>query len=91
MLAKPAPARALADRLMVVPPKDLNPQAPATGRYSSAIATVAGENRVSHPDLAVALLDQTDAPTHHRVQWAVSHRPTRHGAPGGSVSRSRRG
>ncbi|MGW2254578.1 NAD(P)-dependent oxidoreductase [Kitasatospora sp. NPDC001660] len=59
--------------LMVVPPMDLNPHAPTTGRYTSAVGTVVGEGRISHADLAVALLDEIDTPAHSRVQWAVSH------------------
>ncbi|WP_404869776.1 NAD(P)-dependent oxidoreductase [Kitasatospora griseola] len=61
------------DWLMVVPPMDLAPDAPATGRYATAIGTVTGTGRISHADLAVALLDEIDTPRHHAVQLAVSH------------------
>ncbi|KDN86076.1 NAD(P)-dependent oxidoreductase [Kitasatospora cheerisanensis] len=61
------------DWLMVVPPMDLTPDAPATGGYVSAVGAVTGTGRISHADLAVALLDEIDAPKHHAVQLAVSH------------------
>ncbi|MEV4557638.1 NAD(P)H-binding protein [Kitasatospora sp. NPDC049285] len=61
------------DWLMVVPPMDLNAEAPVTGRYVGAVGAVVGTGRISHADLAVALLDEIDAPAHHAVQWAVSH------------------
>ncbi|MFJ5925843.1 NAD(P)-dependent oxidoreductase [Kitasatospora sp. NPDC092948] len=61
------------DWLMVVPPMDLTPDAPATGHYLTAVDTVTGTGRISHADLAVALLDEIDTPKHHAVQLAVSH------------------
>lgn len=61
------------DWLMVVPPMDLTAEATVTGRYVSAVGKVVGEGRISHADLAVALIDAIEAPQHHRVQWAVSH------------------
>ncbi|MGW4692138.1 NAD(P)-dependent oxidoreductase, partial [Kitasatospora cineracea] len=61
------------DWLMVVPPMDLTPDAPATGRYTSAVGTVTGTGRISHADLAVALLEEIESPRHHAVQLAVSH------------------
>ncbi len=61
------------DWLMVVPPVDLTPGAPATGRYTSAVGTVTGTGRISHADLAVALLEEIESPRHHAVQLAVSH------------------
>ncbi|POX57393.1 NmrA family transcriptional regulator [Streptomyces sp. Ru71] len=61
------------DWLMVVPPMDLNEQAEVTGRYTSAIGSLVGQGRISHQDLAVALLDEIETPRHHGVQWAVSH------------------
>ncbi|MFJ8438369.1 NAD(P)-dependent oxidoreductase [Kitasatospora griseola] len=61
------------DWLMVVPPMDLTADAPATGRYATAVDTVTSTGRISHADLAVALLDEIDTPTHHAVQLAVSH------------------
>ncbi|MFG2694332.1 NAD(P)-dependent oxidoreductase [Kitasatospora sp. NPDC048407] len=61
------------DWLMVVPPMDLNADAPTTGQYVTAVNTVTGTGRISHPDLAVALLDEIDTPEHHATQLAVSH------------------
>ncbi|MBW5421621.1 NAD(P)H-binding protein [Streptomyces sp. BG9H] len=61
------------DWLMVVPPMDLNAEAEATGSYRGAVGTVVGQGRISHADLAVALLDEIEEPRHHGVQWAVSH------------------
>ncbi|MFF7634420.1 NAD(P)-dependent oxidoreductase [Kitasatospora sp. NPDC008050] len=61
------------DWLMVVPPMDLNAQAEATGSYRSAVGAVVGQGRISHADLAVALLDEIERPQHRGVQWAVSH------------------
>ncbi|MGW4382912.1 NAD(P)-dependent oxidoreductase [Kitasatospora sp. NPDC004531] len=61
------------DWLMVVPPMDLTPDAPTTGRYVTAVNTVTGTGRISHADLATALLDEIDAPKHHATQLAVSH------------------
>jgi putative NADH-flavin reductase len=61
------------DWLMVVPPMDLNAEAEATGSYRSAVGAVVGAGRISHADLAVALLDEIDEPRHHGVQLAVSH------------------
>ncbi|MFI2608675.1 NAD(P)-dependent oxidoreductase [Kitasatospora sp. NPDC018619] len=61
------------DWLMVVPPMDLDAQAEATGHYRGAVDTVVGRGRISHADLAVALLDEIETPRHHGVQWAVSH------------------
>ncbi|MDR3034454.1 MAG: hypothetical protein LBV78_15295 [Kitasatospora sp.] len=50
---------------------DLTPDAPATGRYTSAVGT--GTGRISYADLAVALLKEIESPRHHAVQLAVSH------------------
>ncbi|OKJ08358.1 NmrA family transcriptional regulator [Kitasatospora sp. CB01950] len=61
------------DWLMVVPPMDLTADAPTTGRYVTAVGAVTGTGRISHPDLAAALLDEIDAPKHHAAQLAVSH------------------
>ncbi|MGW2396426.1 NAD(P)-dependent oxidoreductase [Kitasatospora sp. NPDC001664] len=61
------------DWLMVVPPMDLDAEAAVTGSYRSAVGAVVGEGRISHADLAVALLDEIEEPRHHRVQLAVSH------------------
>ncbi|WP_079063106.1 NAD(P)-dependent oxidoreductase [Streptacidiphilus griseoplanus] len=61
------------DWLMVVPPLDLDAGAEDTGHYRSAVGEVVGQGRISHADLAVALLDEIETPRHHGVQWAVSH------------------
>ncbi len=61
------------DWLMVVPPMDLNAEAPVTGSYRTAVGTVIeGEGRIAHADLALALLDELERPAHHGVQLAVS-------------------
>ncbi|MDG4860804.1 NAD(P)H-binding protein [Streptomyces sp. T-3] len=68
-----AEAPAGLDWLMVVPPMDLNAEAPSTGTYRSAVGSVVdGPGRISHADLAVALLDEIEAPRHRRVQLGVS-------------------
>ncbi|MFI8519604.1 NAD(P)-dependent oxidoreductase [Streptomyces sp. NPDC085481] len=61
------------DWLMVVPPLDLNQEAPVTGGYRTAVGTVLdGPGRIAHPDFARAILDEIDRPLHSRVQLAVS-------------------
>ncbi|MER6998786.1 NAD(P)H-binding protein [Streptomyces sp. NPDC000410] len=61
------------DWLMVVPPMDLNPEAPRTGGYRTAVGTVLdGPGVISHADLAIALLDEIETPRHSRVQLAVA-------------------
>ncbi|MFI6058291.1 NAD(P)-dependent oxidoreductase [Streptomyces sp. NPDC051286] len=61
------------DWVMVVPPMDLDVAGPRTGRYRSAVGTVLdGTGHISHPDLAIALLDEIDTPRHHRIQLAVA-------------------
>lgn len=68
------------DWLMVVPPLDLNADAEPTGGYRTAVGTVLeGPGRISHADLAIALLDEIDTPRHSRVQLAVTA-ATAHGA-----------
>ncbi|WP_327352292.1 NAD(P)-dependent oxidoreductase [Streptomyces sp. NBC_01304] len=72
LLLEEAPAGL--DWLMVVPPMDLNAQAPSTGSYRTAVGSVVegAAGRISHADLAVALLDEIEAPRHRRVQLGVS-------------------
>ena len=71
LLLEEAPAGL--DWLMVVEPLDLNAQAPSTGAYRTAVGSVvAGSGRISHADLAVALLDEIEVPRHRRVQLGVS-------------------
>lgn len=61
------------DWLMVVPPMDLDAAGPRTGTYRSAQGTLLdGTGHISHPDLAVALLDEIDNPRHRRIQLAVA-------------------
>ncbi|MFF1482025.1 NAD(P)-dependent oxidoreductase [Streptomyces sp. NPDC058301] len=61
------------DWLMVVPPLDLDAEGPRTGRYRTAVGTVLdGPGHISHPDLALAVLDEIDEPGHARVQLAVA-------------------
>ncbi|MFJ7961287.1 NAD(P)-dependent oxidoreductase [Streptomyces sp. NPDC096319] len=61
------------DWLMVVPGLDLNAEAERTGGYRTAVGRVIeGPGRISHADLALALLDEIDHPRHSRVQLAVS-------------------
>ncbi|WP_329396056.1 NAD(P)-dependent oxidoreductase [Streptomyces melanogenes] len=61
------------DWLMVVPPLDLDAEGPRTGRYRTAVGTVLdGPGHISHPDLALAVLDEIDEPGHTRVQLAVA-------------------
>ncbi|MFI1102124.1 NAD(P)-dependent oxidoreductase [Streptomyces melanogenes] len=61
------------DWLMVVPPLDLDAEGPRTGRYRTAVGTVLdGPGHISHPDLALAVLDEIDEPGHSRVQLAVA-------------------
>ncbi|MCA6092285.1 NAD(P)H-binding protein [Streptomyces sp. SCA3-4] len=61
------------DWLMIVPPLDLNADAESTGGYRMAIGTVLdGPGRISHPDLAIAVLDEIETARHSRVQLAVT-------------------
>ncbi|MGW4163066.1 NAD(P)-dependent oxidoreductase [Streptomyces sp. NPDC004788] len=61
------------DWLMVVPPLDLNAEAPVTGGYRTAVGTVLdGPGRIAHADLARAIVDEAERPRHSRVQLAVS-------------------
>jgi putative NADH-flavin reductase len=66
------------DWLMVVPPMNLDPAGPRTGRYRTARGTaLAGPSptepgHLSHPDLAIALVDELTKPAHSRIQLAVA-------------------
>ncbi|MFC9392013.1 NAD(P)-dependent oxidoreductase [Streptomyces sp. NPDC057027] len=61
------------DWLMVVPGMDLNAEAERTGGYRTSVGTVLdGTGRISHADLALALLDEIERPRHSRVQLGVS-------------------
>ncbi|NYI03572.1 NAD(P)-dependent oxidoreductase [Allostreptomyces psammosilenae] len=64
-----APAAGL-DWLVVSPAGDFDRSGARTGRY--AVAPVDVASRVSYADLAVALLDEIDAPRHHRTHIGVA-------------------
>ncbi|GAA1193295.1 hypothetical protein F4556_000723 [Kitasatospora gansuensis] len=57
------------DWLVVSPSGDFDHQGTRTGGY--ALAPADAEDRISYPDLAVALLDEIDRPTHHRTHLGV--------------------
>jgi uncharacterized protein len=57
------------DWLVVSPSGDFDHQGTRTGRYTLAPADA--DERISYPDLAVALLDEIDRPTHHRTHLGV--------------------
>lgn len=61
--------------LMVSPALVLDANAPRTGRYRIAgdqlVVAEDGTSHISYADLAVALLDEIDAPKHHRTRIAV--------------------
>lgn len=60
---------------MVVPPMGLDAAGPRTGTYRAARGAVLdGTMHISHPELAVALLDEIDNPPHRRIQPAVADR-----------------
>ncbi|MEU3610235.1 NAD(P)H-binding protein [Streptomyces sp. NPDC035033] len=68
-----AEAGAGLDWLMVVPPAELDAEAERTGGYRTAVgAVIDGGGRIAHADLALALLDEIEAPRHSRVQLAVA-------------------
>lgn len=57
------------DWLVVSPAGDFHQDGARTGRYRAATADPA--SRVSYADLAVALIDEIDAPAHHRTHLGV--------------------
>lgn len=62
------------DWLVLTPPPRLSPDARRTGGYrlgDDVLDTTATARLLSYPDLALAVLDQIDAPTVHRCQAAV--------------------
>ncbi|MFJ3792000.1 NAD(P)-dependent oxidoreductase [Kitasatospora sp. NPDC090091] len=59
------------DWVVVTPPLDLDRTAPGTGRYRTGGPQVLGD-RIAQADLAVAVVDQLTAPSHHREQIAVA-------------------
>ncbi|MGW1013017.1 NAD(P)-dependent oxidoreductase [Streptomyces termitum] len=61
------------DWLMVVPPLELDREAEVTGGYRTAVGRVVdGPGRISHADLARAVLDEVEVPRHSRVLLAVA-------------------
>ena len=57
------------DWLVVSPAGDFDHGGARTGRYRTAMADAA--SRVTYADLAVALIDEIDTPTHHRTHLGV--------------------
>lgn len=57
------------DWLVISPAGDFDHGGARTGRYQFAAADAA--SRVSYPDLAVALLDEIDTPSHHHAHLGV--------------------
>lgn len=57
------------DWLIVSPSGDFDHAGGRTGRYRPAPATMDG--RISHADLAVALLDEIETPKHHRTHLGI--------------------
>ncbi|MET9919267.1 NAD(P)-dependent oxidoreductase [Streptomyces sp. NPDC059605] len=66
-------ARTPVDWLVLTPPALLEAGAPRTGRYrvGGEVVPETGPAHLSYADLAVALLDEIDAPRHHRAQVSV--------------------
>lgn len=60
------------DWLMLTPPAGLDPAGPRLGRYRTGGDT-APPTGLSYADLAVAVLDEIDAPAHHRTRISVFH------------------
>jgi putative NADH-flavin reductase len=61
------------DWLMLTPPAQLELDAPRTGRYRIGGDTLPdpGSARLSYADLAVAIVDEIETPTHHRARVSV--------------------
>jgi uncharacterized protein len=57
------------DWLVVSPAGDFDHHGPRTGRYRTAVAEAASQ--VSYADFAIALLDEIDAPKHHRAHVGI--------------------
>ncbi len=58
------------DWIMLTPPARLEPD-PRTGRYRLGGDTVPPSEHLSHADLAVAMIDEIEAPRHHRTRVSV--------------------
>lgn len=60
------------DWVVVTPPMDLGHDGARTGRYRIGGPVLPeGGGHISHPDLAIAVVDEVERPTHHRAQVAV--------------------
>jgi hypothetical protein len=61
------------DWLMLTPPARLEPDRPRTGRYrvGDETATDISDTHLSYDDLAVAIVDEIEAPRHHRTRVSV--------------------
>jgi putative NADH-flavin reductase len=59
------------DWLVLTPPMTFAADGERTGVYRSGGDAVLGE-RMSYADFAIALLDEIEAPAHHRTRIAVS-------------------
>lgn len=57
------------DWVILSPAGDFDYNAAPTGRYRTAPALAA--SRVTHADLADALIDEIDSPTHHRLHLGI--------------------
>ncbi|MEV4510130.1 NAD(P)H-binding protein [Dactylosporangium sp. NPDC049525] len=60
------------DWLMLTPPAGLDPAGPRLGRYRTG-GDAAPATGLSYADLAVAVLDEIETPTHHRTRVSVFH------------------
>lgn len=65
--ADPAPV----DWLVLTPPARLDRDGPRTGRYRVGGDAAADSPHLSYADLAVALLDEIESPSHHRTRISV--------------------
>ncbi|MGC5321542.1 NAD(P)-dependent oxidoreductase [Micromonospora arida] len=61
------------DWLMLTPPAMLDAAAPRRGRYRLAgdTVTASGSTTLSYADLAVAVIDEIEAPRHHRTRVSI--------------------
>ncbi|GAB3985093.1 NAD(P)-dependent oxidoreductase [Actinoallomurus acanthiterrae] len=59
------------DWVMLTPPARLEAEGTRTGRYRTGGETALPESRLSYADLAVAAVDEIEAPRHHRTRVSV--------------------
>ncbi|GAA0976129.1 NAD(P)-dependent oxidoreductase [Acrocarpospora macrocephala] len=59
------------DWLMLTPPAALSIDLPRTGSYRIGTQAYAEEGQLSYADLAVAIIDEIEHPTHHRTRVPV--------------------